>query len=194
MERQRQGEETEDEAKDAADDALWFLAEEVGGHLEEEVTGDAAEAGRQRPGAEDRQERQRQGPEKDGAEPDKTSPPAEAALFAEHQPPGPGDRGQEEEDRGQAEELHEQIGNHRTDDTEDIARGMVGGVAEAWIVDGPGGKACGDSGRQGQKRKTDDGGKIPFDDAAQRTFARHRKRDRFGRTHWPPLAVIEAKP
>ena len=108
--------------------------------------------------------------------------------LAEDEPPGPDHRRQQDDDGGQAEELHEEIGDHGADDAEDVARRVVGGVAEARIVDRPGGETGGDRGGEGEERQAQDRAEISSDQAAKGTLARNRKRDRSGRTHWPPLA------
>ena len=127
------------------------VAEEEGGYAEEEIAGDAAEPGRQRPRPHHRQRGESKGSEEGGADPGREGEPAEGRGAAEDEAPGPDDGGQEQGDRGQAEKLHDDVGDHRARQAERIARLVVGGVAQARVVDRPGGKARGDRGRQGEQ-------------------------------------------
>ena len=77
-------------------------------------------------------------------------PQPNRAGAAEDQPPGPDHRRQEERDRRKAEELHDEVGDDGAGEAEGIPRIMVGGVAEAGIVDGPGGETRGD--RRSERR------------------------------------------
>ena len=64
-----------------------------------------------------------------------------------------------------------------------IARGVIGGVAEARVVDRPGGEAGGDHRRQGENRQADDRPEVPPDDAADGAAAGEGQGGRSGKAH-----------
>ena len=98
-------------------------------------------------------------------------PALEPGRLREHGAPCPDHRRQQEQRSGQAEELGEKVGNDRAGEAQDVADGVIGGVAEARIVDRPGREAGGGHRRQGQNRQADHGADVAAQDVADRAAA-----------------------
>ena len=99
----------------------------------------------------------------------------EPRRLGENQPPRPDHGRQQRDRRGESEKLHEDVGNHRSGNPEEIARVMVGGVAEAGIVGRPRRQAGRHGGGNGQESETDEGAKITLEQAPYGAVAAERE-------------------
>ena len=108
------------------------------GKSQDHVAENAAEAARQRPGDRRGNAAESGGGKHRAAEPGGRALEDAVEGFAEDQYQCPGNDGKQRDDAGDAEELHEDIGEGRTGITEDVGRGISGRIGEARIGDVPG--------------------------------------------------------
>ena len=117
-----------------------------------------------RPAAEDGQAGQGKAGKQDAKESGRDLAKRMAERAQAQQRPAYGDRGEHEGDRGQAEELHDKVGNNCAGHAEDVADRGVGGKAEARIVDAPGHQAGNQGGGSDENRRAGSGKTITAKD------------------------------
>ncbi len=150
--------------------------------VEQKIAGGAAKAGRERPGARYWEVGEGEGGGERTAEPRDERARGTTARRAEHHAPAPDDWRHQYQRGGDAEELRHQVGDRRAGEAQNIANRAVCGVAQARVIDRPGGEARGDGGREGQDGEAGEGGDVAPHDPAERTVD-GRNRGGTRRTH-----------
>ena len=136
---------------------------------EDSVADDPAETGRKRPAPGRRKERSqsRRRDHSDQIESDLQTRPLEPSLGEEAPAPERG-RGQQGR-RGEADELHHEIGGDRARSAEKIVDALVRRVIETGIADRPGQQREGQAGHAGERDKASDFGRPPLRELPHRS-------------------------
>ena len=171
VEHQGDGRGGDHEAGDERAQAGGRGADEEGRDALQQVAQRAAEAGRQRPARRHGEGGERQRGHQRAGDPANRGPARQPGRQGEDGAPGPDHRRQQEQRGAEPEKLGQEVGDDRAGEAQNVADGVVGGVAEARVVDRPGGEAGGGHRRQSQNRQPDHGADVAAQDVADRAAA-----------------------
>ncbi len=127
----------------------------IGGQAQQAIADHAAETGRQRPGGGAREARRESGRERRAHDPQREPQALAVEPPMGEQTPAPECDRQHDRDRGETEQLHQQVGRDRAPRAEQIAHRRAGGVAQARILHRPGRERGRRDGRNADQREPD---------------------------------------